>query len=117
MLTTIDFGIRTVGLRDVAAAVLDSIGPIEPALQVAAAKFPFLVWLIAGTLQALLDFDLVMKQLGDGLRLGIAAHGCDRNLAARQLCPVVGAGIRVPEQTSTGRREAETKPDQSRSYV
>src|SRR5579863_8577679 len=68
MFAAVDFGLRSPGFFDVAALALDGVGHVRPHLQVAAAEFSFLVFLVAGALSGLLDLDFVVGELRDILR-------------------------------------------------
>ena len=67
MFATIDFGITAPSFLHIAASLLKHVGSVEPALEVAAAEFTFLVFLVAGPLSRLLDLDLVMGELRGSL--------------------------------------------------
>jgi len=59
----VDFGLGSPGFLHVSALALDCVGHVGPELQVAAAEFPFFVFLVAGALTRLLNFDLVVREL------------------------------------------------------
>jgi hypothetical protein len=59
----VDFGLGSPRFLHVAALTLDRVGHIRPELQVAAAEFSFFVFLVAGALPGLLDFNLVVREL------------------------------------------------------
>ncbi len=58
----IDFGVSSPGFFCVAASLFDHVGGVEPALQVSTAEFAFGVFLVAGALSRLLEFDFVMRE-------------------------------------------------------
>jgi len=78
VLAAIDFGIAAPGFFRVAAGLFQHIGGVEPALQMAAARFAFFVFFVAGALPRLLDFDFMMRELRHGCR------SCTANFAGRQ---------------------------------
>src|SRR6202167_2948551 len=78
MLAAVDLGVRPPRFFHVAASLLDHILGIEPALQVSAAELAFFVFLVAGALPGLLNFDFVMRKLCGSLRSG------SRDFASRQ---------------------------------
>src|SRR5206468_12135587 len=60
---TVNFAIVAVGFANVAAGLLQYVGGVEPALQVATAQLALRVLLIAGALQRLLVLHLVFGKL------------------------------------------------------
>src|SRR5208283_1288809 len=88
--------------------LLDHIGRVEPALQVAAAKLSFFVFLVAGALPSLLDFHFVMGKL----RRSVRARSGD--FASRQRFILVCAARPPPDsalRTSLySKAKAEPKP-------
>src|SRR5664279_4627312 len=84
MLATIDLHLIAKGLPDVAAGLLQHVSQVEPAFQMSATELPFFIGLVAGALQGLLVFELVLGKLG---RIGRACvrhegsiAGCDEYL-------------------------------------
>src|ERR1700758_751293 len=75
----IDLRIATPGFFDAAAFLLERIGGVEPALQMAAAELAFLVFFVAGALARLLDFDFMVGKLLQGVR-NRAFTGCQREV-------------------------------------
>src|SRR5579884_1428837 len=61
--TAIDLSVASVGLFDVSALLLEDVGLIEPALQVAAAQLALVVLFVTGTLKVLFDLDLMVRKL------------------------------------------------------
>ena len=70
VLTAINFRVRPPRFFRVTASLLDHIGRIKPPLQMPAAEFALVVFLVAGPLPGFLDFDLVMRKLCRSLRIG-----------------------------------------------
>src|SRR5581483_5497386 len=62
-LAAINFGVRSPRLLDVAALLLQHVGHVIPAFQMAAAELAFRILLVAGALSGFLDFDLVIGKL------------------------------------------------------
>jgi len=67
-LAAVNLDVPTPGFLDAAALLLHRVGGIEPALQMAAAEFPLVVFLVAGSLARLLDLDLVVGKLLNSVR-------------------------------------------------
>src|ERR1019366_4926587 len=61
--TAIDFGIGSPSFLHAAALLLEHIDRVEPALQVPAAEFSLVVFLVAGTLARFLDLNFVFGKL------------------------------------------------------
>src|SRR6202007_3217158 len=76
---TIDLRIGSPGLFDAAALLLDSVGGVEPTLQMTAAELAFLVLLVAGALARLLDFDFMVRKLLQSVR-DCGFNGCQRDV-------------------------------------
>ena len=68
MFAAVNLGVWAPGFFSIAAGLLDYVLAVEPALQMAAAKFTFFVFLVAGALSGLLDFDFMMRKLRRSLR-------------------------------------------------
>src|SRR5579862_202492 len=68
MLAAVNFRVASPGFFRVAASFFNHVFRIEPAFQMAAAEFALLVFLIAGALTRLLDFDFMMRKLRRSLR-------------------------------------------------
>src|SRR5208337_109000 len=107
MLAAVDLSIQSPGLFHIPAILLDQIHAIKPALQMAAAKLAFLVFLVAGALPRLLDLDLVTGKLRSSLhtRSGdFARHrgtGCGR-------CPCFQAPPKIQkciQEQNSGKRQ------------
>src|ERR1700758_5458008 len=64
----IDLRIATPRFFDAAALLLERIGGVKPALQMATAKLAFLVFFVAGALARLLDFDFMVRKLLQSMR-------------------------------------------------
>src|SRR5580658_420262 len=73
MFAAVDLGVRSPGFFGVAAGLLDDVGRVEPAFQMAAAELAFFVFLVTGALPGLFDFDFMMRKLSWSLR----ARSCD----------------------------------------
>src|ERR1700730_6540150 len=68
MLAAIPFGLRAPGFFNVTAFALDRVRHVRPELQVAAAEFALLVFLVAGALPGLLDLHFMVRKLRNILR-------------------------------------------------
>jgi hypothetical protein len=64
----INLRIATPRFFDAAAFLLERIGGVKPALQMATAKLAFLVFFVAGALARLLDFDFMVGKLLQSVR-------------------------------------------------
>src|ERR1700758_1390148 len=81
----IDLRIATPGFLDAAAFLLERIGGVKPALQMATAKLAFLVFFVAGALARLLDFDFMVGKLLQGVR-NRGFTGCQREVLSFTQC-------------------------------
>jgi len=81
MFAAIDFGIAAPGLLHIAASLLQQIGGVEPALEMAATELAFLILLVAGALSWFLDFDFVIGELR-GSRCA-RSYGCGQKVHPR----------------------------------
>src|SRR6516162_916668 len=89
MLAAVYFRIVSITLPHVPASLLDHIRQVKPAFQVPAAEFPLGVLLVTGTLQRLLVFHFVVRQLSrrivwlishdDSWALGNGSHGVSKD--------------------------------------
>jgi hypothetical protein len=92
MFAAIHFGVGPPGFLRVAAGLLEQVGGVKPALEMASAKLAFLVLLVAGALSRFLDFDFVVGKLrclracgnGCGQKVHLCSSGSCRWIRLRR---------------------------------